>query len=134
MVWRVDAELLKEGVVVPAKARLRVFPRNLGGRSKKTAEGGKLSAPKTYRLAPDLLEYVAEARAAGMSTTTLINDSLRLGRDVSDEMGPLWWEVEKLARVEAKPPGAVLAQLGREALRARTAAVLDAAVEKTKKR
>lgn len=41
---------------------------------------------------------------------------LEISSEVIEELGPLWYEVERMAKVEGTSPGRVLARFAREAL------------------
>ena len=84
-------------------------------RSKQSAEMAKIS--KTYRVAPDVVEYL-EAQGDRAETLT-VEEAVRLLRDVRSGLGAEIFEIEKRAKVAGVPVGQVLAELALAGLKRR---------------
>lgn len=94
-------------------ARKQVLPKKPG----RPPNGEKAKGdPLTFRADADVEAYLDRARASGFSKTSVMNRSVRLMRDASDGLDDLWWEIERLAKVEGTTEGAVVARLVRLAL------------------
>lgn len=91
----------------------RVFPPKTG---KQTRKRGERKPQMAFRAPKDIESYVHAAEDGGYQKSQVLIEMLRVSMDAAQELGPEWFEVERLAKVESSSPGKIVGGLVREAL------------------
>lgn len=86
---------------------------------KQTRKRGERKPQMAFRAPRDLQDYVDAAEDGGYLKSHVIIEMMRVAKEVAEGLGPEWFEVERLAKVEQSTPGKVLAGLARDALKRR---------------
>jgi hypothetical protein len=93
-----------------------VFPPKV---AKQTRKRGERKPQMAFRAPGDIQSYVEAAEDGGYVKSQVIIEMLRVAKEVAENLGTEWYEVERLAKLESSTPGKVLASLVHEALKKR---------------
>lgn len=97
-----------------------LFPPKTGPKGRQPKTPG---APKTrqvnFRPPPDIEAYLRQNAELGYSRTEVILKLLYLAKGALDELGSLWWDIEKAANQGGTPHGKALGQYAALGLRAK---------------
>lgn len=99
---------------------LYLFPPKSGpkGRQARSASDPKQQLI-AFRAPHDLLAYIKSVEAQGYAKTEVVLKLCYVAMEAVQELGPLWWELEKRANQEGVPHGKALGQLAALGLRAK---------------
>lgn len=95
-----------------------MFPGQPGGGQKRSGE--RKERQYAFRPTRELEDFVEGKVEAGYKITAVLLQLSTVGKDVAEEMGADWFEVERLAAVEGIPAGRMLARLAKDALKRRS--------------
>lgn len=100
---------------MPTTARAMI-PRRTGSPPRQKRDDKDPKRTFAVRLGGEIRDWVEQADEAGVGTTSIIIKALETAMGLSSELGNLWWEVERRARVDGVNEGVVIGRLLKSAL------------------